>query len=196
MARLSAIESSGNTLGICSLRATPRLLTRCEASPTMSDPPKPIRPDAAASSPLTTLNIDVLPAPFGPITQKMPACSKSSERRSRMVTSPTWTPMPSIVSRAGGLSVGLFGAVSAGRLVRGFKRRANGSAKPAIPFGNTKTMAIKNNAINTSQNGKVSRSCAVKEPTTSVPITGPSKLARPPTAAQMTRSAERPNPTT
>ena len=32
-------------------------------------------PAAVASSPLTTLNIEVLPAPFGPMTQKIPAWS-------------------------------------------------------------------------------------------------------------------------
>jgi hypothetical protein len=70
---LSAIDKSGKTLGICSLRATPRPLTRLGARPAIFKPPRSMAPDAVESSPLTTLNMEVLPAPFGPMTQKIPA---------------------------------------------------------------------------------------------------------------------------
>ena len=113
-----------------------------------------------------------------------------------MVTSPTRTLTPCSANLTGGRAAGSPGAVIAALSgLRFAKRRSSGSGKPAMPRGNTSTMAMKNSAISTSQNGSVSRSCAVSEPTRSVPMTGPSKLARPPTAAQITRSAERPNPT-
>ena len=83
-----------------------------------------------ASSPLTTLNIEVLPAPFGPITQKIPAWSKSTESRSRMVTSPTRT----LTSRRARVSPAAARPRSPARRsraclrLRGGKRRSSGSA--------------------------------------------------------------------
>ena len=114
-----------------------------------------------------------------------------------MVTSPTWTLTSWSASFASGRAAGSPGAtIAACFRLRGGKRRKSGSANPATPRGNTRTMAMKNSAISTSQNGKLSRNCAVSEPTSSVPTTGPNRLARPPTAAQITSSAERPKPIT
>src|SRR4029077_11764495 len=68
--------------------------------------------------------------------------------------------------RGGGRAAAPPGAATPARSrLRAGKRRSSGSANPEMPRGKTRTMAMKKSAISTSQNGKVSRNCAVSEPT-------------------------------
>ena len=124
----------------------------------------------------------------------MPGRSSASDRRSRIVTSPTRRAR--LRRPAGGAArIGRAGAAMlAAGTGRRPKRRSSGAKTPIRPGGNSSTTAMKTIAMPISQNWNRSRSPLVSAPMSTAPSTGPSRRKRPPTAAQITRSAERPKP--
>ena len=66
---------------------------------------------------------------------------------------------------------------------------------PAMPDGHLSTTMMKSRATTTSQYRSSSRRPAARNPIVTAPITGPASPVRPPTAVQMTSSADSRNPT-
>ena len=59
----------GNRCTVWNVRAMPSLVTWFGARPTMLAPRKRMLPSSGSYRPVTTLNIVLLPAPLGPITE-------------------------------------------------------------------------------------------------------------------------------
>ena len=76
---LSRTDRDVNSSSRWNVRATPRLARRCGGSLEMSRPSRATRPEVAESSPVTTLNSVVLPAPFGPMSPVTRAGSTVSD---------------------------------------------------------------------------------------------------------------------
>ena len=74
---LSSTLSAGNGRTIWKVRPMPRRQMRSGGKPSMRSPAKLMVPPSGANTPAIMLNSVVLPAPFGPITAKMPPSGTS-----------------------------------------------------------------------------------------------------------------------
>jgi len=94
----STTEISGKMLVIWNVLATPRRLMISGDRPVMSSPRKRTRPAVGAWSPLITLKSVDLPAPLGPMTEKISPGRTSNDTPLRAASAPKWRDRPSTSS--------------------------------------------------------------------------------------------------